>query len=55
MFKYGVAGPAFDIIRWAIDGEIALSAVLSTVDTTARQIAFGIVEFDGADVAALIC
>ena len=50
-----MAGPALDIAGRAIDGEIALSAVLSTVDTAARQIAFRIVEFDGADVAALIC
>lgn len=42
-----------DIAGWAIDGEIALSAVLPTVDTADKQIASGIVEIDGADVVAL--
>jgi hypothetical protein len=42
-----------DIAGWAIDGEISLSAVLPTVDTTDKQIASGIVEIDGADVVAL--
>lgn len=42
-----------DIAGWAIDGEIALSAVLPTVETTDKQIASGIVEIDGADVVAL--
>ena len=45
--------PALDIAGWAIDGEIALSAVLPTVETTDKQIASGIVEIDGADVVAL--
>ena len=45
--------PALDIAGWAIDGEIALSAVLPTVDTADKQIASGIVEIDGADVVAL--
>jgi hypothetical protein len=42
-----------DIAGWAIDGEIALFAVLPTVDTADKQIASGIVEIDGADVVAL--
>ena len=41
------------IAGWAIDGEIALSAVLPTVETADKQIASGIVEIDGADVVAL--
>ena len=45
--------PALDIAGWAIDGEIALSAVLPTVDTADKQIASGIVEIDGADVVTL--
>jgi hypothetical protein len=45
--------PALDIAGWAIDGEIALSAVLPTVETADKQIASGIVEIDGADVVAL--
>ena len=45
--------PALDITGWAIDGEIALSALLPTIDTTDKQIALGIVEIDGADVVAL--
>ncbi|MFN0194479.1 MAG: hypothetical protein ACKVP5_21320 [Aestuariivirga sp.] len=45
--------PALDIAGWAIDGEIALSAVLPTVDTADKQVASGIVEIDGADVVAL--
>jgi hypothetical protein len=42
-----------DIAAWAIDGEIALSAVLPTVETADKHIASGIVEIDGADVVAL--
>lgn len=42
-----------DIAAWAIDGEIALSAVLPAVETADKQIASGIVEIDGADVVAL--
>lgn len=42
-----------DIAAWAIDGEIALSAVLPAVETVDKQIASGIVEIDGADVVAL--
>lgn len=45
--------PALDIAGWAIDGEIALSAVLPTVETADKRIASGIVEIDGADVVAL--
>jgi hypothetical protein len=45
--------PALDIAGWAIDGEIALSALLPTVETADKQIASGIVEIDGADVVAL--
>lgn len=45
--------PALDIAGWAIDGEIALSAVLPAVETADKQIASGIVEIDGADVVAL--
>ncbi len=45
--------PALDIAGWAIDGEIALSAVLPTVETADKQIASGIVEIDGADVVTL--
>jgi hypothetical protein len=45
--------PVLDIAGWAIDGEIALSAVLPTVETADKQIASGIVEIDGADVVAL--
>ena len=45
--------PALDIAGWAIDGEIALSTVLPTVETADKQIASGIVEIDGADVVAL--
>jgi hypothetical protein len=45
--------PALDIASWAIGGEIALSAVLPTVETADKQIASGIVEIDGADVVAL--
>ena len=42
-----------EIAGWAIDGEIALSAVLPTIDTTDKQIASGIVEIAGADVVGL--
>ena len=42
-----------DIAGWAIDGEIALSAVLPTVETAENQITSGVVEIDGADVVAL--
>jgi hypothetical protein len=45
--------PALNIAGWAIDGEIALSAVLPTVETVNKQIASGIVEIDGADMVAL--
>lgn len=45
--------PAFDIAGCAIDGEIALSAVLPAVETADKQIASGIVEIDGAGVVAL--
>ena len=45
--------PVLDIAGCAIDGEIALSAVLPAVDTADKQIASGIVEIDGADVVAL--
>lgn len=45
--------PALDIAGWAIDGEIALSALLPTFETADKQIASGIVEVDGADVVAL--
>src|SRR5581483_7657417 len=44
---------SLDIAGWAIDGEISLSAVLPTIDTTDKQVASGIVEIDGADVVAL--
>jgi hypothetical protein len=44
---------ALDIAGWAIDGEIALSALLPTVESADKQIASGIVEIDGADVVAL--
>jgi hypothetical protein len=40
-------------ISSTIDGEISLSALLPTVETTGQQIASGIVEIDGADVVAL--
>lgn len=45
--------PALDIAGWAIDGEIALSALLPTVETADKQVASGIVEIDGANVVAL--
>ena len=53
VFKKDLQVPALDIAGWAIDGEIALSAVLPTVETADKQIASGIVEIDGADVVAL--
>lgn len=45
--------PALDIAGWVIDGEIALSALLPTVEIADKQIASGNVEIDGADVVAL--
>lgn len=45
--------PALDIAGWAIDGEISLSALLPTVETSDKQIASVVVEIDGADVVAL--
>jgi len=45
--------PALDIAGWAIDGDIAPSAVLPTADTAEKLIASGIVEIDGADVIIL--
>lgn len=45
--------PAIAIAGWAMDGEIALSAVLPTVDAADKPIASGIVAIEGADVVAL--
>ena len=42
--------PSLDIASWVIEGEIAPSAVLPTVETADKQIASKIVEIDGADL-----
>lgn len=45
--------PSLDIASWVIEGEIAPSAVLPTVETADKQIASKIVEIDGADLVTL--
>jgi hypothetical protein len=45
--------PVLVIAGWATNGRIALSALMLTVETADRQIPYGIVEIDSADMVTL--